>query len=308
MSLATDDFTIESIHTPEEYNQYFMDYQLKLNWNPSPLDCIIYKAFANYKNFKLAKYKGEVFMIFSFIKNKKERTVEFGSYITKPEFQSKGFSYFIWRKCYDKLRAKGYRFFAIAGSDMLDTYTKKLEVKVYGKIIDRVVTVENFPFFNPDLRKVITTGINLDQVTDYDKLVSGKDRGDVLGKMIGLDGVKTAVFLEMNKVKGYGMIRKGTPIWILQPLLADTSDIALALINTLLIVLDKHDQYCVASVEAMEQQKDTKHENQSDKNKTQLFWENAGFEITDAFFLVGHCLVSNDFSKTFGIFSYDFGI
>lgn len=291
------EFELGTLQSPEQYVELVLAYHEASGWNPSPLDWKVERAFADYRNFLVWTYHGEYFMICSFLKDKQRRLVYWGCYTVNPKFRGLGMALPLFKTQFDRLTMRGYRVLACSVPEMTEKYISRLGMEVYGTCVEAQVSPNEYLGLSNAYLPTPLDVSDVQGLAAYDQHVAGSDRQRVLEVILSEASFRKWAVKKDGVIQGYTVLAYGVSQPVLAPLLADSEDIAEALITEAIKWVDHSQRLLIQSPSP------------SGVAKMAEFWGRLGFSATGKFdHLIGQTEFPNDLSKTFSIFNSELGL
>ena len=294
---------LKELTTAEEFNKYFFTLQKEIGWNTCPTDGDLYMKSTNTKGFYAGFMDDEFFCTFCLIDYPDVKQVFFGMYVCVEKYKGRGLTFPLFKEKYDYYMSQGYGVFLTASDIMTDNYIKNLGVQNFGtserlgvKKADMKITLD---LKHPKYDKKIKKGADVDfqKLVEYDRKACGYDRKDSVKALTEIQDITCLVFEENGEIKGYGAIRKAVNGHKLCPLIADSQEIALALIKSL---SEGFDSEIMLEID---------HPHLKENRKTVgLCLQTVGFKLVKGFAILAHSKPLNDFSRTYSFYSIDIGL
>jgi hypothetical protein len=187
-------------------------------WNPglSDGDCF-YKS--DPEGFFVAELNGEIIGVKSAVNYNNEFGF-MGFYIIKPEYRGYGYGFDLWKHAFNRVKP------ILSGMDGVVEQQHNYMKSGY-KLFYRQMRYEGVNLHGKDSENLSDfTPVLFNEIVNYDTTVFPSKREKFLSLWLNQPGISTKVFIENEKIKGYGVIRPCRKGFKIGPLFADDYDIA----------------------------------------------------------------------------------
>jgi hypothetical protein len=284
------------IQSVEEYQALVFEHRRGKDWNPTPLDWKIDRAYADYRNFKVWTFRGEHFLVCSFLKDRESRVVFWGNYVAHLRFRGRGLVYPIFKAEYDRLVTKGYCVIACTVFSDTPKYVLKLKMRVVGRVQSFSLLPKNLKASPFEANVTSATLADLPEIVAFDYQISNRHRQPIWTVFLNDTNLSVFIYRESGRVSGFGVLLPGISDYQLGPLYSDNTQVAHAIIATAVKQVPPTHRMVLDALSPTHTHSKTP------------FFTSLGLQASVEFEVIASDVLAHDIMKTFAIFHYDMGL